>query len=59
MDKSNRKFKILYKCIKANFQKMEVQEKKSQENGPKVEKDKTERATGLGRRYRKVGSNWQ
>ena len=32
------------------------------ENGPKAEKDKTERATGLGRRtreeiYRKVGSN--
>ena len=30
-------------------------------NGPKAEKDKTEKATGLGRRtrgYRKVGSNW-
>ena len=31
---------------------MEVQEKRSQENGPKAEKDKTERATGLGRRTR-------
>ena len=36
--------------------------KKGQENGPKAEKNKTERATGLGRRTRqeiKVGSNWQ
>ena len=29
---------------------MEVNGKRSQENGPKAEKDKTERATGLGRR---------
>ena len=42
---------------------MEIWGQKSRENGPKAEKDKTERATGLGRRqerrYRKVGSNWQ
>ena len=31
---------------------MEVQGKKDQENGPKTEKDKTERVTGLGRRTR-------
>ena len=29
---------------------MEVQEKRSQENGPKAEKDKTDRATRLGRK---------
>ena len=42
--------------MKRRFREKEV----SQENGPKEEKDKTERATGLGRitsRYRKVGSN--
>ena len=43
---------------------MEVYGKRSQENGPKTEKDKTERATGLGRItkeeiYNKVGSNWK
>ena len=32
------------------FRKMKVSGKRSQENGPKAEKDKTERATGLGRR---------
>ena len=32
--------------------KMEVYGKRGQENGPKAEKDKTERATGLGRRTR-------
>ena len=31
------------------FWKMEVKGKTSQQNGPKVEKDKTESATGLGR----------
>jgi hypothetical protein len=40
---------------------MEDYNKRSQENGPKAEKDQTERATGLGRRRtkddRKVGSN--
>ena len=34
------------------FQKMEVMGKTDQENGPKAEKDKTELATGLGRRIR-------
>ena len=29
------------------FRKMEVMGKRGQENGPKAEKDKTERATGL------------
>ena len=31
---------------------MEAKGKRSQENGPKEEKDKTERVTGLGRRTR-------
>ena len=31
---------------------MDVLRKISQENGPKAERDKTERATGLGRRTR-------
>ena len=31
---------------------MKVWGKRSQDNGPKTEKDKTERATGLGRRTR-------
>ena len=31
---------------------MEVQGKRCQENGPKAEKDKAEKATGLGRRTR-------
>ena len=35
------------------FRKMEVCGKRSQENGPKVEKEKTERATGLGRRTKR------
>ena len=34
------------------FRKMEVWGKAGQENGPKAENDKTERATGLGRRTR-------
>ena len=34
------------------FRKMEVYVKRGQENGPKVKEDKTERATGLGRRTR-------
>ena len=34
------------------FQKLEVQGKKDQENGPKAEKGKTEKVTGLGRRTR-------
>ena len=42
----------------------EVKGNTDQENGSKAENDKTEIATGLGRRkreeiYRKVGSNWQ
>ena len=32
------------------FRKMKVQGKRSQENGPTAKQDKTERATGLGRR---------
>ena len=41
---------------------MEVMGKRGQENGPKAEKDKTERVKGLSRRtreeiYKKVGSN--
>ena len=31
---------------------MEVQGKRCQENGPKAERDQTERATGLGRRIK-------
>ena len=34
------------------FRKMEVSGKRGQENGPKAEKDNTERANGLGRRTR-------
>ena len=34
------------------FQKIEVQQKTDQENGPKADKDKTETATGLGRKTR-------
>ena len=46
------------------FRKWRFRGKKDQENGPKAETDKTEIATGLGKRtreeiYRKVGSNWQ
>ena len=43
------------------FRKWRFTEKRGQENGPKAEKDKTERVTGLSRRTReecrKVGSN--
>ena len=41
------------------FREMEVYGKIIPENGPKAEKDKTERATGLDRRTKqeKVGSN--
>ena len=35
------------------FRKMEVYGKRNQHNGPKAEKDKTERATGLHRRGEK------
>ena len=35
---------------KPTFRKIEVWGKRSQENGPKAEHAKTERATGLGRR---------
>ena len=38
---------------------MEVWGKRGQENGPKAEKDKTKRATGVGRRTREGGiENW-
>ena len=37
---------------------MEVQGKKDQENGPKAEKDKTEKATGKGRRKRESIEKW-
>ena len=37
---------------------MEVYGKRSQEKGPKAEKDKTERATGLGTRTREITEKW-
>ena len=37
---------------------MEVLGKRNQENGPKAEKDKTERAKGLDRRIRGVTEKW-
>ena len=40
------------------FRKMEVWGKSGQENGPKPEENKTERATGLGRRRRGDIEQW-
>ena len=49
MDKKKCKFKILYKRIQTNTNKMvHTYHQRSQENGPPAGTDKTESATGLG-----------
>ena len=62
-NKKTKKQQDPHKRAALPFRKWRLREKRGQENGPKAEKDKTERATGLGRRtreeitYRKMGSN--
>ena len=45
-----KKKKATQKRLETSFRKMEVYGKRGQKNGPKSERDKTERATGLGRK---------
>ena len=49
-NRSNNTKKDKSRTIDPTFWKMEVYGKRGRENGPKTDKDKTKRATGLGRR---------